>query len=150
MSPVLRKSSPVGTLGFLRARGQSGPPATRHADACMGYSAPRYQSWEVAYYVVEARQFNSSCGAGGRGKRRQRYPSPEGQGGLLSFLHSGDTYCGPRVLPGWRIQPVEITWHASLGGRRPLGGKTMGGGQLCSGRRMIAPSFELGSGGQIP
>ena len=55
--PVPRMSSPRRVLGFFGTRGQFGFLASMHADACLGYSAMGYQSWEVAGEICDARRF---------------------------------------------------------------------------------------------
>ena len=54
MPPAPRKSSPREISGFLGARGQIEFPESMHTDACLGYSAMGYQSWEVARSSLKA------------------------------------------------------------------------------------------------
>ena len=79
MPPACRKPSPREVFGFLRARGQFGFPASLRADACLGFRATGYQSWEVARGHCEVLRPLSQLDLLQRGMTPRRKPCPGGQ-----------------------------------------------------------------------
>ena len=152
MPPALRKFSPRGTLGFLRARGQIRFPASMHTDACLGRSAAGYQSWKVAYGVLEVRKFNVILLAGpaATGHDAKGILTQKAKVGFCPFCVQATRIAAPYILPVRRKQSPDKTWQAALGGRRYLGRQTSGGGQLCFRQWWLSPPCGLGLSGRAP
>ena len=140
MPPAPRKFSSRGISGFLRARGQIGFPASMHADACLGYSATGYQSWGVAYNVLEARKFDLIRPAG---------PASQGRNAKGILTQKAKAGFCPCCVQATRIANATSIQSGEYSPLKELGMQPSADEGPWAGRRLAADNYVLGYGGSL-
>ena len=126
----LRKYPSREALGFLRARGQLGFPASMQTDACLGFCVMGRQSWDTArdhcdvfpYILIRI------VGPVAKGRDRRQKRCPRKIKRAIPMLRTRDSCrCSIHIRIGC-VQCDQRIGYVLVGIGRPLGWQTCGNG----------------------